>query len=483
MNDSGAIVKTRRRRFSVGRLIDDFIVLATGQFLAKVFGFIAFAWLARMLTIEDYGAVETAVGMSAIGIVAIELGTGSVGVRRIAQREAAPGQVLSSVVVARLIIAAVIAPILAVGYAVMTSAGMPDLLFAAFAVSLFAFPFNHNWFFQSQEKMAIAGFGQTLKMGVFLLAIFLLAPDRNGVLRVGVAELIAVSAMAVWYSLLAHRELGPLRRRSSLRDGLLLVRESGPLGASAVVNTAGQYFPIVIVAAFSTSVETAEFGASQRLVVSLVTFTFVYYFNLYPLMARRIVDDRAGLADIMGASVRVTAWVGVMGAAILSALAPLVMGLVFGEGFERAGSEFGLLAWNGALILGSGNARWLLVVGQRENSLLAAQSLSVVAIILFCLLLTPKFGAVGASIACIVGSIVLWIVAHWRTRGLPVQAPLLGNAPALVAAILAIAAGLLWRSAPMAAGAAAFGIVAAGMILDREFRSSIRILARAKTGA
>ncbi len=471
----------KRPRLSVGRLIDDFFVLATGQFLAKVFGFLAFAWLARMLTLEDYGAVETAVGMAAIGAVALEMGTGSIGVRRIAQKESRPHVVLGSVITARLLLAVVIAPALAFSYAALTAQSMPDGLFWLFAVSLLAFPFNHNWFFQSQEKMAAAGFGQTLKMGVFLLAIHFLAPAQNGVLQVGVAEIIAVATMALWYSALAFRRLRPHRPVYDLNSGAALLRESGPLGGSAVVNAAGQYIPLVIVAAVSTAAETAEFGASQRLIVSLITFSFVYYFNLYPLLARRLVEDHGALRSIVTASVRVTAWIGVLVAVALWAAGPFVMKLVFGDEFAGAGPEFGILAWGGAITLASGNARWLLVTGQRQTSLFAAQCVGAATIVILCFVLTPIWGGVGAAVACLCGAVVLWGVAHWRTFGLPVRASLTGNLPAAGAAAGVVALLTIMNVGQLERALIAISAVALGMALDREWRVSIKVLARAKS--
>lgn len=486
MNDQSDIAPaspTKRFRFSVGRLIDDFIVLATGQFLSKIFGFLAFAWLARILSVADYGAVETAVGMAAIGAVALELGTGAVGVRRIAQSESNGAGVLGSVIMGRMLLAIAIAPLLAISYGAMTASTMPDLLFWLFAASLFAVPFNHNWYFQSQERMAIAGFGQTLKMGVFLLAIHFFAPERNGVIHVGYAEIAAAFSMALWYSALAFRRLRPSRPQYSVGEGVALLRESGPLGVSAFVNTVAQYLPLLIVAALADNVETARFAASQRLVVSLITFSFVYYFNLYPLIARRLAEDPASLHRIMSASVRVTAWAGVVACAMLWSLAPLIMRLVFGEEFGAAGEEFGVLLWSGALILASGNARWLLVAGKRQGSLLAAQILGAATIIGFCFILTPVLGAAGAAIASNAGALALWGVAHWRTKGLAVRPSLTDNLPAAAAAFGVVGAlTILKPSLPIGAAIAAL-IVFGGMALDRKLLQSIKVLSRAKSVA
>ena len=472
-----------KSRFSLGRLIDDFVVLATGQFLSKALGFLAFAWLARQLTLEDYGAVETAVGMVAIGSIALELGTGAAGVRRIAQRETGPADILGAVISVRLAIAVIVTPALALLYIELTKSETSDALFWLYAASLFAVPLNHSWFFQSQEKMFVAGFGSTLKMAVFLAAVILFAPQRNGVANAAYAEIVAVSAMALWYSLFAVRWLRQLRLRRSLAAGLEMFRESAYLGVSTLVNALAQYLPLLIVAAIANDRETAMFGASQRLVLSLGTFSYVYYFNLYPLIARRLVDDPAGLDALLAASSRVATWVGVAVSALLCALAPTVMRVVFGGEFEAAGPEFAVLVWVGALMLGLGNAKWLLTAGKRQGSLLAAHIATASVVVLSCFALTPKLGGLGAAIAMNLGFLAQWIVAHWQTRGMAARPRIVDSLPAIGAAAAVIAMLTIMKPDQFVGAAAALAIVGVGVALDRKFGPSLKTLARAKSSA
>lgn len=468
-------------RISFGRLIDDFFVLASGQFLSKVFGFLAFAMLARRLTVEDYGAVETAVGMAAIGVIALEMGTGAVGVRRIAQSKANAPETLGAVMTGRMALAILVAPTLALIYIILSKSDAPPLLFWLYAASLFAVPFNHNWFFQSQEKMGVAGFGLTLKMATFFVMLLALAPHRNGVVFVAVAELAAAAAMVAWFAIFARRRIRPSRPKYKLDAGVKLLRESAQLGVSSFVNALTQYLPVLVVAAAANDSETAKFGASQRLIISLMTFSYVYYFNLYPLMARKFVDDHKGLESVTSASARVTAWVGVAAAGLLWAGAPLVMRIAYGENFREAGAEFGLLAWSGALILVSGNARWLLVAAHRQSSLLAAQIVSAVLTIGLGLLLAGPFGGDGAAIACLVGAAGLWASAHWLTRGLPVRARLADSAPAAIAALFMLTIATAFDLDLMFRIALVVGVVIAAACLDRKLAPSFKSLGAAKS--
>ena len=478
------IAKTKsrgKRRPSLGRLIDDFIILASGQLFSKIFGFLAFAWLARTLTVENYGAVETAVGMAAIGAIALEMGTGAVGVRRISQENASPRSVLGAVITGRLGIAIIAAPLLAAFYILVTKSTAPDLLFLIFAASLFAMPFNHNWYFQAHERMGIAGFGQTLKMALFFAGVIIFAPQRNGVLFGAYAELIAAFAMAGWFSFFGYRMIRPHRPDYSLDGGVKLLQESAQLGASSFVNALAQYLPILVVAAAANDAETARFGASQRLVISLMTFSYIYYFNLFPLIARKMADNLESLDRIVSASVRVTAWAGVIAASILTALAPQIMQTIFGREFVSAGLEFSILAWSGAIALASGNARWLLVAGKRQESLLAAQIVNAVLVVSFGYFLSLYFGGVGASLGCIIGACGLWFIAHTQTKGLTVRAGLIGNLPPALTAAAVLISLTITKFGPMQSVVMVFALLTVGVFADRKLMPAARALINAKS--
>lgn len=474
-------VNAKPKRFTFGRLIDDFIVLSSGQFLSKIFGFIAFAWLARALSADQYGAVEAAGSLAAIGAIALEMGTGAVGVRHIAQSNGRPAEILGDVILVRIVLAAIIAPALAVFYITVTKTDAPNALFWLYAVSLFAIPFNHNWFFQAHEKMGVAGFGQTVKMAVFLIAVFLVAPQKHGVTYVAVAELTAAFALALWFVSFSYFQIKPELPKFEIRRGIRFFRESSQLGASSFVNALAQNLPVLVVASVANGAEAANIGAAQRLMVSLMTFSYIYYFNLFPLVARRLVDDHAALRNIVFASEKVTAWAGVAAASILWSVAPQVMSLVFGANFKDAGVEFGFLAWSGAIVLASGNARWLLVAGKRQGSLLAAQLVYAGVILCIGFLLAPAHGGQGAAIACLFGAIGLWIVAHVRTAGLPVRPRLKANiVPALTAAAVLIALTLV-EGEPLVRAGMTVLLLGAGVLADRRLPGALKTMMAAKS--
>ena len=70
---------------SPAQVVRDFLALSGGELLAKLAGFAAFAYLARTLGPEHYGAVELAVALVMFFSLVVDFGFGSIGARELAQ--------------------------------------------------------------------------------------------------------------------------------------------------------------------------------------------------------------------------------------------------------------------------------------------------------------------------------------------------------------------------------------------------------------
>lgn len=473
----------RLAKLRIGRMFRDYIVLSGGQMFSKLLGFIAFAYLARLLTVAQFGAVETVVGMAAIGYKVIELGTGSIAVRRIAQGSEQLKTIIGAVISARMLIALTIIPLLVMTYAGFTSDEVPASLIWFFALSLLATPFAHEWLFQAHEKMGYAAFAPLLKMIVFLSAIFILAPARNGVAMVGAAEVFAMAAVALFFFFAAKISLhaGPLDY--GLKPAVALLKDSAPLGASTFFNSVGLYAPVLIVAIAAGAEDAGLFGAAHRIVASVITFSYVYYFNLLPLFSRLLHREPAALQRLMNASMRVTAWAGITASLGLWALGDPIMTIVFGNNFSSAAPAFKMLVWMAIFEVISGNARWLLVAAHRQTSVLASQIIGAVAAILLTFALAPSMGAYGAAIAVVIANGAIWVFAWLRTQGLPVRPPLAPIIRPLLAGIFAVVVIHLAGPPPIIAAVIAAVVMLASAAFDGKFIPAIKSLADAKSAA
>lgn len=445
-SDGAAANKNARRperpRLTGAKAATDLLTLFVGQFASKIFAFLAFVYLARQLTSANYGVIETVVGMASIGMMAIEFGSGTSGIRQIANRSRSVRDVVHAVVSSRIIIAFTVVPLLVFGYALLMGANAPTGLLLLFGCSMIAGVVKHDWLFQAHDRMALSTAGITLKTALFLVVIVLLRPGANGIEMVGYAELAAMAAMAAYFliaRLFAYR-MEP--RLPDLREGLRFLADSAPLGLSGFVYTAATSLPVLIIASIAGTVEAGEFGAGLRIVVSLVAFSWIYYQNLFPLLARHISVKPALAAELMRASDTCVLWAGTALAVTLSIGAEPLIRLTFGENLSEAAVEFAVAIFYLPLTLASGSIRWLLIAQDRHRAVLATQTIGMIITLLATTALAGPFGGLGGAIALLVGGLSTYLAGYifGRTGAVrpsltPIIAPILTGAMVLAAAI------------------------------------------------
>ncbi len=457
-----------RPRAARPKMLWDLSSLALGQFLSVVLGFAGFAYLARSLSPESYGLVEYAVGLAGLAAMVIDGGVGSVGTLHVSRaRERAPA-LAATVPTARLLIAAAVVPLVGLSSLASGFDGTAAVLVWCFALSLLAVPLRQDWLLQGLDRMTLVPPAQVLKSGVFAVAVVLIVRGDAQVSLVGVAEIVAAFASAV--SLLAAQRYVsiPIRLDAQLSGAWALLRDGASIGASNMLWPFMTYAPILLLTNLVGTTDAAWLGAAHRIVVALVSFSALYFFNLYPLLGRGLQEDRDRWQRLIFSSFRLIAWASIGFALATSLTAGPILTTVFGRPYAAAAPALAIAIWILPLRLLSGHARWSLLAAERQNVLLVAEIACAASIVLFGVLLVPRYAAAGGALAGVLGNLVGWTLAHflaerhvgslpgWRQLLLPSSGAALAaavvwsvHAPALFAvpAALTIYAVCLWLTA------------------------------------
>jgi len=466
-------------RFKLAR---DFLVLSSGQFVSKVVGFVAFAYLARTLGPASYGIAEYAVGLAVFFAMVVDWGMGPIGVRELAAKPESAASLAALISGARLVIACVAVPVL--GLAALWS-GQPETavkLVWLYALSLLAVPWKQDWLLQGREMMNAAAFAQLIRMCAFAAGVVILVHSELDILYVGLAEIAAVVLTTAYYLGTQRVRICPVRLKFTPKDVIRLIREGFSVGLSNVVWAFIQYAPLFLVANLVGGVSLAWFAASHRVVISLLTFSWIYHWNLYPTVARRAAGSPDELHALIGASFRVVAWGGILIALILTLVARPLMILGFGTSFAEAAPAFAVLIWALPVTLLSGHARWALIAKGLQRYVLFAQLAGAAVVLMVGLALTSRFGAVGAAIAMTAASLAVWAMAH--AFGMRKVGPLPGITAVLLPACGAGLGGLLAQGLDthpvLGAAAAAAVYVLFALLIDRKLLPDLLRLMRAK---
>lgn len=474
---SGAPTRSQARG-----LARDFAILSVGELASKIAGFVGFAYLARTLAPADYGVVELAATLVLFFSIALDFGVGSICARDVARDPSRAGELAGLVPAARHVVLLAILPTMWLAVVLLRQPPAATRLLMVFSLALIAFPWMQRGLLQGLDLMSWVAVGQLVRMAVFAGGVLCLVRSSDDLLAVAVVDVVGVFLMAAYFTAAVRRFVGPIRVRARRAAVGSLLRDSAPVGFSHIVSAANQFLPMVLVAVLVGGEQLAWFGATSRIVVSLITFVALYHFNLFPTVARTVDAPPDSYRRLSEHSFRVAAWSGVFGALLVSMLSMSVCTMAFGPTFRAAAVPLAVAIWVIPLALLSGHARYALVAYGHQRDELVAQLGGVVLMLVGGPALTLWQGAVGAAFAMLLSACATWAVAHAFARArigaLPALQPLVK--PALAAIVACTAASLLppaystWSKAALAAGVMLCGALLSEPRLLRDFRSLLR---------
>jgi len=472
------------KRLRGPKLILDFAILSGGQLLSKIAGFVAFAYLARVMGPKSYGSVEYGMGLAVFFSMVIDFGLGPVGVRELATEEEPVDELTANITVARLALVAICIPIMLLAAMLSHPSDEARTLVWLYALSLLACPWKLEWLFQARDMMNAAAAGQLIRMGLFAAGVLLIVKVGTPVYYAGWLEVGAAALTSLYYLAMQHFFITRVSlSKVSLQVLKRLVKEGIGVGGGQMVSAVNIYAPLLLVATLIGGDETGWFGAAHRVVASLSTFSMLYHFNIYPVIARRLAAGGDSVDEVIVASLRVVSWVSIGGALALTLLGTQLMVLAYGPKFAGAGLSFKLLVWFLPLTLLSGHARWFMIAAKRQHFVFVAQVGGAVASVAAGIPLVKFLGPEGAAATMVVGAAAVWVVAQYcavtRVRKIA------GVSLSLLPAGLALLAGFVAWKVPGNRWLVTAGITvtyfALAPLLDRNLLRDLGNLARAKS--
>ena len=321
----------------------NFLSLASSEIVRKVLGFLAVAYLARHLTLADFGLVSLGFTVLSYTINISSAGLDLFGIRQIAK--GADRDFVGRLVSLRLIIAAAVFVLTAVITSLIVRDPLTVRIIIIFNCSLFAYALLLEWLYQGREAMKTVSLGKSVTAAVYLALILLLVHSDIDLLWVAVAAVAGDFAMMMFYASKYRREGNSLRPVADLAAWKQMAGESLPLGVGTVLGQISANLAPVVLAILMTNVEVGLYSAASKLVVFLLLIDRVLGVLLLPASARLQASSPAQLSVRLGEAMK---W-------ILIAALPICLGgmlvskdlirIVFGENFVAASGLFGILVW------------------------------------------------------------------------------------------------------------------------------------------
>ncbi len=266
--------------------------------MSKGVGFVAFAYLARTLEPEAYGAVELGFSLVLLFGFLVEFGTDAIGAREVARDRSAVPRLAAQIPAARMLVALAAIPMMGLAAIAMGQPAQTVHLVWLFALGLLAAPWKQSWLLQGLEMMTWVSAAGAIRMLVFALGVLVFVRGPEDLLLVGASEIAAAVCFAVYFAAVQQRRVTPLRLAFAPAPLLRLLRDGLPLGLTQVVWSTTQYLPTMLVATFVGGAAIGWFGAAHRIVMSVWTFSWLYQFNLFPTLARSLSEPGLWFMEI-----------------------------------------------------------------------------------------------------------------------------------------------------------------------------------------
>jgi PST family polysaccharide transporter len=431
--------------FRVPRLIANFALLSGGEFISKLFTVATFAYLARILGPGGFGNLEFALAIIFFLTLLVDCGLGPWGAREIARGKGPVAYLTVHVILVRCLLAAVAFACLIVFIILIQKPWPIKQLLLLYGLTLFELPGLLPWVFQGRDLMHYVSAASIIRWSIFAGGVFLFIREPDRVWVTPVIEGSALGCVVVFYLCTVSHVFGSLRQRIDYAFAWSIFRQALPIGASELVWALKIYFATVLLGIFMAGSEVAWFGASHRIVISLHTFVWLYFFNLLPSIARCTAGSVEALNSLMHRSIPATAWIVVFLGTIGTAFAEPLITLLYGSQYHDAVKTFRVLIWLIPLALMSGHCRYALIAYDRQRLEFLGAVCGAGLNMLLNLSLIPFYGGLGAAWALIASEALIWGVTYVFVRRAIARIPMWPHVyrPLVGGAVLASALYLL----------------------------------------
>ncbi|MCZ6728018.1 MAG: oligosaccharide flippase family protein [Acidobacteria bacterium] len=372
---------------------------------ARVFGFVAVVLMARGLGVEVFGELTFAQAIVGYGVTFMAFGLGIYGIRAAVRQPAELGTLASSIIGIRLVLGALAYSILIAVSLLPTFRPMAGLI-ALFGLTLFTSAIYVDWVALAQQRTDVIGISGLATQLLFLGQVFVAL--RLGLGKHAVPVALVTSELVVGLGLLLwlHRRVGSLRPPLDLAGCRGIVRRAAPIAGSQMLRAVALSSDLVLLGLLVTMDQVGAYGAAYKIFIMGFTFVSLYVSVVLPHLVHHGTASVEQLSTEVGSLLWKALALAVPAALLGIALAPRLMGAVFGSEFATASTPMRLLILAVVASLIAAHYRpAVLALGEHKIDLRNVASASLVHVSSK-LLLIPLLGLTGAALGTLLGEAV-----------------------------------------------------------------------------
>ena len=341
------------KRVRRSRLTQNFAAMFGTQLATYAFPLATIPYLARVLGPGSWGAVALAQSLGLYLSMVVEFGFNLSATRRIARLESSDtgdraddneqlAGIAAGVMGAKVLLAVLcLFLVVALQHTVRSLASLHAILWAG-ALSGIGQGFSMLWYFQGRERMKLPASVEVTAKAMAAASIFVLVHGKGDAWKVLGAQCVCYWGSSLVLLVIAYREirfrlptLASTREAMRASAAMFLFRSSVSLYTTANA---------LVLGALSTPIAVGFYSGAEKLVKAMMNLLTPWTQTLFPRLSRLLASDRSRAVWLARVSLFAVTGISLVLCVATILLAPWIIRIVLGPGFEPAVPVLRLLA-------------------------------------------------------------------------------------------------------------------------------------------
>jgi O-antigen/teichoic acid export membrane protein len=281
-----------------------------------------------------------------------------------------------------------------------------------------------NLIFQARLRYGLSTLALLAGSLVNLGMIYLLSQGSINLLLVATTYVVGGVALVISSLGLARALIGKFTPQFDWGEYKKLSLLTLPVGLTLVFDLVYFRADTFILSFLKSTSDVGVYGAAYKLFEIALTPPTFFLNALYPILIAKLVEDHVRFKSLIRYSILGLATVSLIGAAVGVILAPTIIKLVYGDGFDDSVLPFRLLIASAPIFYLSSLYMWLLILLKKQNVMFVVYALGMLANILLNIYFIPHFTYLASAILTGVseGGILLatfWLARDWKNLSKP----------------------------------------------------------------
>ena len=381
------------------------LYIFAGDATSRLLGFLAVAYLARMLGKPEFGIINIGVAVLNYTLLIGNSGLGLIGTRAVSSGSEDIAFLTGRILVTRFLLSA--AAYIVTAAVIFLFVTSPEISGVTLIYLLFLFPtaLMPDWFFQGRQEMGTMALGRFWGMLFYLLFVLLFVQTSQDTMMTAWSWVAGGVANAVWLLIIFRRRKYNIRFHLKNAKLFQLWKTAFPLGVASLISQVVVQFPLIYLGWFATTTDAGIFSAAFRTTALLLIFDRVFYTVFFPVISRTNQYSPERSPEMIRRVLKMVIFCGLVISLLAIVSAEFLITLIFSEKYLEAVPLFQILAgYFVVTIINSALAYSLVGLGY-EKTYTRALSAGLVVFLIAIYFLHLYTGLQGVAIALIANQI------------------------------------------------------------------------------